>query len=218
MFNNSIRNNKLTEHAMDIHKNDAPYKKADTIDFVITIVMVIIAVFAFRAFLSEPVQVSGESMTPTLLDKERMFVEKFTYWFETPQRGDIVICYYPESYREYNPTAKKSDTYVKRVIGLPGETVKITDGHVYVKKVGAADFEMLDETSYLGDLYINLDRDEITVPKGSVFVMGDNRNNSMDSRYPQVGPIRISAIVGKVHGVIFPFTNIRDLDEINYAQ
>lgn len=208
------KNTKLTDCAMKLHKNDAAYKSADTQDFIITLIMVIIAVFAFRAFIFEPTRVSGESMMPTLQNNERMFVEKFTYWFDAPSRGDIVICKYPPTFKR----GTQKDSYVKRVVALPGETVRVHDGSVYIKGVGEKDFHKLDETSYLGNLYIFGEYGDTVVPQGYVFVMGDNRNDSADSRDPSVGPIKMSQIVGRVHGVVFPFSHIRDLEGVDYGQ
>ena len=215
MAKNHFNQNKQTDNAMRLHKSENGYKRADTIDFVITLIMVLIAVFAFRAYVFEPVRVSGESMLETLKDGERMFVEKFTYWFDNPSRGDIVICKFPPSYKH----GSENDTYVKRVIGLPGETIKVENGSVYVKKVGADDYVMLQE-DYIrcGQGGIARDFAPLEIPTDSVFVMGDNRNNSTDSRYSQVGPIKLSMIVGRVHGVVYPFNSMRNLPGVNYAQ
>ena len=215
MDNNSFNQNKYTDSAMKLHASDKSYTRADIMDFVVTLIMVFVAVFAFRAFIFEPVRVSGESMTNTLQDGERMFVEKFTYWLDEPSRGDIVICKYPPTYTHGKP----GDTYVKRVIGLPGEAIKVENGSVWVKKVGAADFvKLTEEYIRCGDGGILYSMDEVDIPSGYVFVMGDNRNNSTDSHVPYVGPIKLSDLVGRVHGVVYPFKNMRELKGVNYAQ
>ncbi|MBQ9949829.1 MAG: signal peptidase I [Clostridia bacterium] len=209
---------KLTDCALKLHRNDIAYRKADVADFIVTFIMVIVAVFAFRAFMFEPVRVAGTSMVPTLQDTERMFVEKFTYWFDAPSRGDIVICKYPSTYTPGKPT----DTYVKRVIGLPGETIRILDGRVEIKAPESSEFVPLNEYSYLGDMFINGDfprtntEQGYIVPDDCVFVMGDNRNNSTDSRDPRVNAIKITEVIGKVHGVVYPLDSIRNLEGINY--
>lgn len=213
---NSIIKSKLTERAFQCHKNERAYKRADTLDFVITLILVIVAVFAFRAFIFETVMVSGESMYATLEDRERMFVEKFTYWFDSPQRGDIVICYYPPTYKKHKP----NETYVKRVIGLPGETIKITGNVVYIKRVGTEDFIELEE-NYINpeDLIYPIYPDmEYQIPYDCVFVMGDNRDNSSDSRASNIGAIKLTEVIGRAYGVVYPFSNFRELNRVNYGE
>lgn len=204
--------NKFTDCAIKMHKNEKSYKRADTMDFAITLVMVIVAVFAFRAFIFEPVRVSGESMINTLQNDERMFVEKFTYWFDTPSRGDIVICKFPETYKPNDTEA----TYVKRVIGLPGEEIWVEDGRVHIITVEGKELTLKEDYIFCGDGGMQGKLEHTKVPEDCVFVMGDNRNNSTDSRF--VGPIKFTMIIGRVHGVVYPFSNIRELEGVNYAQ
>ena len=107
---------RLRKNAEALHAKDEAYKKASDRDFALWLVMVLVAAFAVRLFLFEPVRVSGDSMYDTLIHNERMFVEKVSYWFERPQRGQIIICYYPNH----------TSTCVKRIIGVPGDRVAIT--------------------------------------------------------------------------------------------
>ena len=151
------------------------------LDFCITLPLIVMLAFGIRAFIFEPVRVEGNSMYPTLLNGEHMLCEKVSYMFTRPSRGDIVICRYPGY----------SEDCVKRVIGLPGETVEVRDGVVYIDGV------QLDESGYY-DGYINQDYGPITVPEDCVFVMGDNRNNSKDSRASTVGPLPYTRISGRV--------------------
>lgn len=162
------------------------------LDFLISLAFLAVIALGIRAFLLEPVRVDGDSMAPTLLNGERMFVEKVSHWFGCPERGDIIICYYP-GYTE---------TCVKRVIATAGETVAVRDGKVYID--GAA----LDESAYWSGEMLG-DFGPITVPEGEVFVMGDNRNASKDSRNPSVGTIPFLEIVGRVRAVILPLGNAR---------
>ncbi|NLB60934.1 MAG: signal peptidase I [Clostridiales bacterium] len=192
---------RLSSAAMGKHKNEKSYKVADYTDFIITLLMVVIAVFALRMFIFEPIKVDGVSMQPTLIDTENMLVEKVSYWFSTPERGDIIICYFPNR-------ADPNETFVKRIIGLPGETISVKEGAVYING------EKLDESEYwLG--HINGNFPEYEIPDGEVFVMGDNRNNSGDSRLKEVGSIPIKRIVGHVLGVISPIKNLREVNCIN---
>lgn len=159
------------------------------LDFFVSLAFLIVLAFGIRAFLAEPIRVDGDSMYPTLLDGEHMFVEKISYWFDEPTRGDIIICYYP-GYTE---------SCVKRVIATGGETVEIRGGTVYVNG------QPLDESAYWNDFVLG-DYGPVTVPEGEVFVMGDNRNGSKDSRNPSVGTIPRNKIVGRVRAVFLPLS------------
>ena len=123
-----------------------------------------------------------------------MFVEKLSYLFGDPQRGEILICRYPD----------EKENCVKRVIALPGERVRISWGTIYINDVP------LEESAYWNDVIFG-DMEEITVPQRSVFVMGDNRNVSKDSRAPGVGPIPYSRVVGRAHFVMWPLRNYRKI-------
>ncbi len=184
---------RLRKNAEAFHAKDDAFKKASDQDFAIWLVIVLIAAFAVRLFLFEPVRVSGDSMYDTLLDGERMFVEKVSYWFTRPQRGEIIICYYPNH----------TSTCVKRVIGVAGDRIAITGGEVYLNG------EKLDESAYWENIIWG-DMAEITVPEDCVFVMGDNRNDSSDSRSALVGPIPYSRVVGRVRSVIWPLEQARE--------
>lgn len=176
----------------ELHRDDKAYKRAENADFLTFIVGVVLIALCIRTFVFEPIRVIGPSMHPTLVDGEGMFVEKITYTFTAPERGDIIICRYPGYVVEC----------VKRVIGEPGDRVEVYDGSIYLNG------ELLDESAYWDD-YIFGDMSELTVPEDSLFVVGDNRNWSGDSRDPSVGCIPYSQVKGKVRGVIFPTSNAR---------
>lgn len=184
--------NRLRKNAETLHEKDEAFKKASDRDFAIWLLIVLVAAFAVRLFLFEPIRVSGDSMYDTLIDGERMFVEKVSYWFERPQRGEIIICYYPNH----------TTTCVKRVIGVPGDRIAILGGEIYLNG------EKLDESAYWEDI-IWSDMAEITVPEDCVFVMDDNRNGFSDSRNPLVGPIPYNRVVGRVRSVIWPVARAR---------
>ena len=183
----------------ELHKRDEAFKRASNLDFFMWLAVFVALALAIRLFIFEPVQVGGDSMYPSLLDGERMFVEKVSYLIEPPERGDVIICRYP-AYAE---------NCVKRVIGLPGETVSVSGGIVYVNG------EPLEESAYWqGDSFgrdIRVDMEPVTVPEKSVFVMGDNRNFSTDSREASIGPIPYAQVIGKVHSVIFPLGEVRSV-------
>lgn len=191
--------NALSARAEQLHKKHPDCRRKDNIDFLLYLATVILVLLALRTFIGEPIQVDGPSMLPTLEDGERMLVEKVSYWFGEPQRGDIIICYYP-GYEE---------SCVKRVIGLPGETVQVVNGSILI------DGSVLDERAYWRD-WIDEDMDPVTVPEDSVFVVGDNRNWSKDSRAPDVGCIPYEEIMGRAICVFWPQSGMRALSHDVY--
>jgi signal peptidase I len=143
--------------------------------------LVSLAISAFIIiFLYQPVKVEGTSMMPGLEDQERIFVNKFVYRWEPIQRGDIVVFRYPRD---------TSKSYIKRVIGLAGDHIRIEDGQVYVN--GAA----IDEDYVPSDYADTRSYGEIVVPSNSFFVLGDHRSMSNDSR--DFGTVNERYIYGK---------------------
>jgi signal peptidase I len=140
-----------------------------------------VAISAFIIiFLYQPVKVEGTSMMPSLEDQERIFVNKFVYRLEPIERGDIVVFRYPRD---------PSKSYIKRVIGMAGDKIRIDGGQVYVNG------EALDETYVPAEYSDTRTYPELTVPPNSYFVLGDHRSMSNDSR--DFGPVNQSYIYGK---------------------
>jgi len=131
-------------------------------------------------FLYQPVKVEGTSMMPSLEDQERIFVNKFVYRLEPIERGDIVVFRYPRD---------PSKSYIKRVIGMAGDRIRIDGGQVYVNG------EALDETYVPAEYTDSRSYPEITVPTNSYFVLGDHRSMSNDSR--DFGSVDQNFIYGK---------------------
>lgn len=169
--------------------------KREIFEWVVTIAAAVLIAFVIRTFLFEPVRVDGGSMLETLQDGEIMFVTKYDYLASDPERFDVVICHYPN---------RGATNFVKRVVGLPGDTVEIRDGYLYVNGE-------LYEEDYI-DHRPYADFAAYTVPEGYYFVMGDNRANSHDSRADDVGPITRDQIVGHVRSVLFPFDAWRTIE------
>ena len=154
------------------------------------LVAVVLAIF-IRRFVAEPIKVSGASMESTYHNGQFVLIEKVSYWFGTPKRGDVVVCHYPDEY--YTSSGREADSWcVKRVIGIPGDTLQTIDGVVYLNG------EPLDEPYLNEGTYTYGIGSQITVPDGCVFVMGDNRFVSADSREINVGPIPYSNVRGKL--------------------
>jgi len=145
-------------------------------------------------FLYQPVKVEGTSMAPLLSDQERIFINKFVYRFEPIERGDVVVFWYP---------LDRSKSFIKRVVGLPGDTVEIRSGHLYVG--GRELMEPYVPANYLdGASYPPL-----TLPAESYFVMGDHRDSSNDSRV--FGPVARQFIYGKAVFAYWPVDHFGSL-------
>ncbi len=142
-------------------------------------------------FLYQPVKVEGISMMPWLTDQERVFINKFIYRFEPIHRGDVVVFRLP---------ADPAKTYIKRVIGLPGEVVKLTRGEVFI------DGRALEEPYILPEYRGLQNYGPIRVPPGEFFVMGDRRNSSNDSR--SWGTVSSGLVYGKAVFVYWPIDRL----------
>ena len=145
-------------------------------------IILIIIVLIIKMFVVSPIRVNGASMNNTLFDKDIMILDEISYRFNDIKRFDIVV------------VETKDEYLIKRVIGLPGETIKYEDNILYVngKKV-EENFSHKETKDF-----------EAVVPKGKYFVLGDNRTNSTDSRI--IGPVSKSEIKGKTNLIIFPFS------------
>ncbi len=180
-------------------KKEKPKKtlKQEIFEWVMVFVVAAVVATVVRTFIFEPVRVDGSSMLDTLTDKDLMIASKFDYITGDPDRFDIVICDYPN--------ADDGKYRVKRVVGLPGETIELRDGELYVNGEHVEqNFAMTENETYFGPY---------TVPEGHYFVMGDNRNNSKDSRSPLVGALSRDQIEGHVRAVIFPFDHAKWIEE-----
>ena len=181
----------MEQEKQPAEKKEKPKKslKREIFEWIMVFVVAAALAFVVRTFIFEPVRVDGSSMLNTLENNEFMIATKFDYLLGDPERFDIVICDYPNTddgmYR------------VKRVIGLPGETIELHGGELYVNGEHIEqNFEMTPNETNFGPF---------TVPKGHYFVMGDNRANSHDSRAADVGPISRDQILGHVRSVLYPF-------------
>lgn len=142
-------------------------------------------------FIAQSFLVQGASMEPTLHNGERLMVDKLSYRFSEPKRGQIVVFRYPS-----DPRRK----FIKRIMGLPGDQVEVRRHQLYIN--GTA----VDEPYINGPTYG--DYGPIVVPEGTYFVMGDNRNNSDDSRFPDVGPVPRKLLVGRALFLYWPLNRI----------
>jgi len=172
-------------------------------EFVVEIVKVIIISLAIiipvRYFLIQPFYVKGASMEPNFHDHEYLIINEIAYRFENPQRGDIVVFRYPKDPSQY---------FIKRIIGLPGEKIKIKDNKVYVYNDKYPNGLAINEDIYLpeDEQTPNLGKTEFILGNDEYFVMGDNREASLDSR--RFGPVPRRLIIGKAWIRGWPFDKI----------
>ncbi len=160
----------------------------------------------FITFVAQKTVVHQTSMYPTLNDGDHLVVDKITYRFTDPQRFDIVI--FP-----YREVEKKNTYYVKRIIGLPGETIRIgEDGSIYIDGKMLIESYGRETIDYYNNYWSRGKGEGITLGEDEYFVMGDNRNNSVDSRYEVIGNVSRKEIVGRAVFRIFPFKNFGPVD------
>jgi len=158
--------------------------------------IIIFIVLPIRLFVAQPFIVVGSSMEPTFVNNNYLIVDELSYLLSNPKRGDVIIFKFPNG-------EKKQKYFIKRVIGLPGETVEIKDGKVTIKNSGNPEGFVLGE-NYLKDLPTNVM--SVTLDGTHYFVMGDNRGVSYDSR--SWGPLDEKDIVGKALLRLLPFNEI----------
>ena len=174
-----------------------------------TILAALVIAFALRMFVVELIRVDGTSMTNTLQNGEIVVVSKLAYLTGEPQRNDIVICRYPNRVDStINLGAAMAidfhTLFVKRLVALPGDTVQIYNGKLYVNG------EVVPDPEFMGS--VPRDYGPRRLGADEYFVMGDNRYSSHDSRADDVGPISRGAIMGKVDSVLFPWANHRGVE------
>ena len=183
------------ENATKVKEDDEKITIKDVLSILLYMVVVVIITFGIVKFVGQRTVVSGASMENTLNDGDNLIVDKISYRLHDPKRFDVIV--FPYQYEE-------KTYYIKRIIGLPGETVYIDDfGNIYI------DGELLEE-SYGKDVIADPGNacEPIKLADDEYFVLGDNRNNSYDSRFDLVGPIDRDIIIGKAWVRIFPFNKI----------
>lgn len=153
-----------------------------------------IIVLPIRLFLAQPFIVSGPSMDPTFANGQYLIVDQISYRFKNPERGDVIIFRYPNDTKKF---------YIKRIIGLPSETISILNGHIaIIDKNGVK--SLITEESYINSIPDKSNHSPITLRDGEYFVMGDNRTQSSDSR--SWGAVKSALIIGKPFLRLFPIT------------
>jgi signal peptidase I len=183
------------------HQKNHPKERSTNpvIEGLQTLGLSIVLALGIRTFVAEARYIPSGSMEPTLEINDRLVVEKISYYFNPPERGDIIVFWPPDS---LFPEGKRRDAFIKRVIGLPGDTVEITEGTVFING------EPLEET------YIKAEPTYVwgpeVVPDGEYLVLGDNRNSSYDSH--SWGFVPAENIIGKAVVRFWPPSRMGGLD------
>lgn len=164
-------------------------------EIVQVVIISLIIIVPIRYFLVQPFVVKGASMLPNFHDGEYLFINEITYRFDEPKRGDVIVFKYPLDSSQY---------FIKRIIGLPGEKIKIKNGQIIIFNSLFPEGMKIEESSYLKDNQITHGDMEIKLENDEYFVLGDNRSASFDSR--RWGPLSRKNIIGKVWLRLWPFT------------
>lgn len=176
-------------------RDQEPGVLRELLSWIFYLLIIVALTYVVVTYVGQRTRVSGSSMETTLSDGDNLIVDKLTYHFHDPKRFDIVV--FPYRYEE-------NTYYIKRIIGLPGETVQVVNGYVYI------DGELLSTDIYGAELMEDPGEAEnpITLGADEYFVLGDNRNHSSDSRDPSVGLITRSELMGRAWVRIYPFDKL----------
>ncbi len=163
--------------------------------WIVYILIIVGLTYLIITFVGQRTRVSGSSMETTLSDGDNLIVDKLSYHFKEPKRFDIIVFPYKH---------EKNTYYIKRIIGLPGDTVQVIDGYVYI------DGELLESDIYGAEVMMSADlaAEPIQLGEDEYFVLGDNRNHSSDSRDPSVGVLKREDLIGRAWVRIYPFNKM----------
>lgn len=169
--------------------------KKELISMILYLAVVFLAVYVIITYVGQRTAVNGDSMETTLSDGDNLIMDKLSYHFREPERYEVIIFPCPTEPDVY---------YIKRIIGMPGETIQIKNGKVYV------DGEVLETEQYGIEQMeeAGIANEPLTLEEDEYFVLGDNRPVSRDSRYEDVGPIKRDTIEGRALVRIYPFSKI----------
>jgi signal peptidase I len=185
-------------------QSDRPsHKKTENtwIEAAKTLGMSLLLAFGIRQFVAEPRYIPSESMVPTLEVNDRLMVEKLSYLFHQPNRGDVVVFWPPDRLKQQNPELTK-EAFIKRIIGLPGDKVEVKEGKVFINNKPLVEDYIAAKPTYQWGPEI--------VPDDSYLVLGDNRNNSYDSHF--WGCVPRQNLIGRAAFRFWPLPRIGGID------
>ena len=169
-------------------------------DWLVSIIVAVALAFCIRTFLVEPYMVSGNSMYPSLHNRERLVVDKLSYFFSEPVKGEIVVFRFPKD---------QSRDFIKRVIATGGDTIEMRSGKVMVNGHQVEEDYIWKEDPKGKNLS---DFRKTVVPNGTIFVLGDNRNNSEDSRFKDVDFVPLKLVKGRALAAFWPLDRVRKIE------
>lgn len=171
----------------------------------ITIIAVLIVV-PIRYFIFQPFFVRGQSMEPNFENNDYLIIDEISYRFQEPQRGEVIVFKYPNNL---------SQRYIKRIVGLPGETIEIKGGKILIyNDLLGEQYRILDEADYLASVADTPGSIKVSLRQDEYFVLGDNRYASYDSR--RWGPLSRQYIIGKVFLRVWPFAAFAKIEAPAY--
>jgi signal peptidase I len=173
-------------------------------DFIKTVLTIIILAIVIRLFIVQPYIVEGQSMEQSFKNNDYLITEKISYKFREPERGEVII---------FHPPDNPSISYIKRVIGLPGDKIDIKDGSIYINdaKLNEAYLSSNEET-----VTGNQNGISVVLSKDEYYVFGDNRNHSRDSR--EIGPIPKANIISRVWFRLLPINQVKAFAAVDYVK
>lgn len=173
------------------------------LSFIQSVLLTIVVAVVLRFFILQPFIVDGSSMEPNFHNQQYIMIDKLTYRFRSPARGEVVV---------FHPPVNETDNYIKRIIGLPGETVRIENGEVYVDGHKLIE-PYLGKSQHLTQSFNSVK--PLTLKANEYFVMGDNRSHSSDSR--DWGALSFDKIEGRTWFVLFPATDFHTIETPTYV-
>lgn len=187
------------DQKLEIKPQPQPQEENPWMEILKTIAMAVVLSFGIRTFVAEARYIPSSSMEPTLLINDKLIIEKVSYHFRDPERGDVVVFSPTEALQKQN----FKEAFIKRIIGLPGDTVKVRQGTVYVNDQPLRENYIKQKPDYTFG--------PVIVPEGQYLVLGDNRNNSYDSHY--WGFVPKDNIIGRASVRFWPPQRIGSITE-----
>lgn len=198
----------LKEEPQEVESNEHPKRSRfvsfvmGVFEFIKTVAFIVVIAFIIRIFAIQPFIVEGQSMEPSFANNDYLITEKISYKIHEPSRGDIII---------FRPPDNPSVNYIKRIIGLPGDTIEVKNGSVYVNGERLVESYL---TSNLETKNVKQSTTPFTVQSGEYYVMGDNREHSRDSR--EVGAIPKQNITSRIWFRLLPPNSIKVFARVKY--
>ena len=173
----------------------------ETKEWIITIIATIVLIYVIRTFIFSPVIVEGDSMNPTLVEGDRLFINKIGMYVGEVERLDVVVF-----------KGRKDKHYIKRVIGMPGDRIRFEDNHLYINDQIVSENYII-KNGFQRDMSLHSLYGHDTIPENYYFVLGDNRPNSLDSRQRSIGLIHESRILGSSNVIVWPINRIQNVKQ-----